>query len=248
MKINFGNINPTFSSTGRFYKAKDGDEFGCNSWLFREDMDWKRLANYEIEHFKDKESVNTLMFAASDGSEAYTNIISIYENSKDKTDTTKFFPIMAYDLDDEIVKVANSGYLKTCLSDRMQLQTEIENYEDYFEKTDKKLEIAGDKGLQSEKTLKVKEILTKNVNFHQGNMFEKIKELKDNSNTILLCRNILGYFLDDKIEEFIQTASKFLKSGSLFAIGDHDSRFFDIKSCMEHFGFKEVFKNLYEKI
>lgn len=248
MNISFTNTNLTFCSTGRFYKAKDGDEFGCNSWLFRDDMDWKKLAEYEITHFKDKEQVNTLMFAASDGSEAYTNIISLYENSKAQDDAKKFFPIMAYDLDDEIVKAAKSGYIKTCLNDRMQLQMKCNNYEDYFENTDKKLEIAEDKGLQREKTFKVKDILTKNVNFHQGDMFEKIQELKDNSNTVLMCRNILGYFLDDKIEEFIQSAAKFLKSGSLFAIGNHDTRFFDIKSCMEHFGFKQIFHNLYEKI
>ena len=161
MNISFTNTNLTFCSTGRFYKAKDGDEFGCNSWLFRDDMDWKKLAEYEIAHFKDKEQVNTLMFAASDGSEAYTNIISLYENSKAQDDTKKFFPIMAYDLDEEIVKAAKSGYIKTCLNDRMQLQMKCNNYEDYFENTDKKLEIAEDKGLQREKTFKVKDILTK---------------------------------------------------------------------------------------
>ena len=133
MNISFTNTNLTFCSTGRFYKAKDGDEFGCNSWLFRDDMDWKKLAEYEIAHFKDKEQVNTLMFAASDGSEAYTNIISLYENSKAQDDTKKFFPIMAYDLDEEIVKAAKSGYIKTCLNDRMQLQMKCNNYEDYFE-------------------------------------------------------------------------------------------------------------------
>ena len=52
----------------------------------------------------------------------------------------------------------------------------------------------------------------------------------------------------NKIEEFIKLASEALKSNSLFEIGDHDSKFFNIKSCMERYGFKQVMKNVYKKV
>ena len=104
MKINSINNNLSFGSTNRRYIAKDGEEYGCNSWLFRDDMDWDRLAKYQISHFKDKEKVNTIMFAASDGSEAYTDIISLHESPQKNKGIKKFFPIQAYDIDEEILK------------------------------------------------------------------------------------------------------------------------------------------------
>ena len=75
MKINQLRNNLSFRGTERRYIAKDGEEYGCNSWLFREDMNWEKLAKYQAENFKDKPQVNTIMFASSDGSEAYTDII-----------------------------------------------------------------------------------------------------------------------------------------------------------------------------
>lgn len=251
MQIGFINNCPTFRSTGRFYDASDGDSFGCNSWLFREDLNWKDSVKYEIELFKNKDKVNTEMYACSDGSEGYSKIISLYEycGLARKSEAEKFLPIKAYDMDDEILKAANSGYINTCLVDRLKLQVACENYEDYFAPTDKHLEIQDEQiKLQATKTLRAKNKLTDNIKFMKGDMFQKITELRDESNTVLMCRNILGYFLNDKIEEFIKLASQALKQNSLFEIGDHDSRFFDIKSCFERYGFKQVLKNVYKKL
>ena len=250
MQINFNKITPAFRSTGRFYDSPEGDSFGCNSWLFREDLDWKKNAKYEADLFKNKDKVNIEMYAASDGSEGYTKMISLFEHfgQENSEGAEKFFPIIAYDIDDEILKAARSGLLKTCLADRMNMQMFCENYEDYFEPANKELEIKDDKKLQAEKTLAVKNKLTRNIKFLQGDMFQKVREIKDESNTILMCRNILGYFLNDKIEEFVKLASEVLKSDSLFEIGDHDSKFFDIKTCMESYGFKQVLKNVYKKL
>lgn len=254
MKINQLRNNLSFCGTERRYIAKDGEEYGCNSWLFREDMNWEKLAKYQAENFKDKPQVNTIMFASSDGSEAYTNIISLHENVQDSKQVQKFFPIKAYDLDEEIVKIANSGYFNSSVNERLMLQINAEDYEKYFDlsKTDKNLCIPNEQSAsflrKTQKTIKAKEILTKNVKFKQGDMFKKITEINDSSNTMLFCRNILGYFENNKIEEFIKLAQKALKSGSLMAIGDHDSVLFNIKECMEEHGFKEVFKNLFKKL
>ncbi len=249
MQINFNKITPAFRSTGRFYDSPEGDSFGCNSWLFRDDLNWKSTAKYEAELFKDRDKVNIEMYACSDGSEGYTKIISLYEHFGDKKkEAEKFFPIKAYDIDEEILKAARSGYINTCLADRMNIQMACENCEDYFESTDKSLEISDDVRLQAVKTLRAKEKLTDNINFMNGDMFKKITELNDDSNTILMCRNILGYFLNNKIEEFVKLVSQALKSKSLFEIGDHDTRFFDIKSCIERYGFREVMKNVYKKL
>jgi len=246
MQINIMKSNPAFGTTMRYYTTPSGDEFGCNSWLFRDDVNWKRLTEYEAANFADKDKVNIVMFAASDGSEAYTKIISQYENNREQAH--KFLPITAYDIDSEILKAAKSGLINTCRIDRMMLQMNSDNYNDYFTETDKKLVIPEDGKIQAVETFKAKKILTENVRFLQGDMFQKIKEIQDNSNTVLMCRNILGYFLNDTIERFVSLASDVLKTKSLFVIGDHDSQCFDIKSCMEHFKFREVMKNVYKKL
>jgi len=246
INVNIMKSTPAFGTTMRFYSTSSGEEIGCNSWLFRDDVDWKKLTKFETANFADKDKVNVVMFAVSDGSEAYTKIISHYENNPKQAE--KFLPITAYDIDSEILKAAKSGLINTCLVDRMLLQINSENYNDYFTETDKKLVIPKDGDVQAVKTFKAKKILTKNVRFLQGDMFQKISEIQDNSNTVLMCRNILGYFWNDKIEKFISRASDVLKSKSLFVIGDHDIKCFDMKSCLVRHNFCEVFKNVYKKL
>lgn len=249
MKINFRNTyKPNFQSTNRRYTDYKGDEFGCYTTFFRSDLNWEKLSDFEFSNFAKKDKVNIIMFASSDGSEAYSTIISLLENKigKKQKSATKFLPIQAYDIDDEIINVANSGYIKATNYDLSEIISRSEEYNDYFEKSNKKLEIKNandDTGI----VLKAKESLTKNVKFNKGNMFQKIREIKDDSNTILMCRNILGYFLNDKIEEFIKLASNILKKDSLFIIGDYDSEFVNIRSILEKFNFQKVLKNVYKK-
>ena len=49
-------------------------------------------------------------------------------------------------------------------------------------------------------------------------MFELLPKIKDEGNTILMCRNILGYFKNPEIESFVQEAGKVLKPGSLLKL------------------------------
>lgn len=247
MKINFNPITkPVFTSNARRYNDSFGDTLGCNTWFFRDDVNWRELTEYELEHFKNKEKVNIIMFAASDGSEAYTKIISLLEKGYDKV--KKFFPIKAYDIDNVILKAAQSGLIKTTMIDRIELQMHCSHYEKYFERTDDRLEISNDISSNPTKILKAKGDLTKRVEFKYGDMFQKIKEINDNSDTILMCRNILGYFTNDKIESFVELAKNALKSGSLFVVGDHDSVLYNMEEIMEKFNFKQVIKNVYKKI
>ena len=109
------NKSPNFKANGRAYFTPDGLTMGCISWMFRNDIDWKRLAKYEHTHFIDEPKVNVVIYAASDGSEAYTKAISLIEalSETNKKEANKFFPIICYDLDDNIVQAANSGLINT---------------------------------------------------------------------------------------------------------------------------------------
>lgn len=238
--------NIKFGSSSRSYQDSKGRHFGCYTTFFRSDLLWDKLSGYEMKHFKDKEKVNILMFAASDGSEAYSKIISLMERLGESCQ--KFFPIKAYDIDDEIVRVAQSGMIAADSADVVDIASRCGDYTDYFQEVDGKLNVKDDSFAQRANVLKAKKTLTDNVIFNQGDMFKKIKSLKDNSNTILMCRNILGYFLDDKIEKFVKLAEKYLKKDSLFIIGDFDNTFANTNSILEKHNFVQVFRNVFKKV
>lgn len=237
----------SFGSCARFYKTSNGDEFGTNSWLFRDDVDWKRLAKYEKNHFADKNRVNIIQFASSDGSEAYTQIISLLENYPNKN-SEKFFPIKAYDIDEEIVNAARSGLLNTNMVDRINLQINSDDYSKYFTNTNEILNIKNDLNLQSKKTLKATNLLKNRVHFERADMYNILAELNDNSDTILLCRNILGYFEDDKVEKFVKIVSNKLKQGSMFIIGQHDTSNSFIDRYLLENKFMKIFEHVYQKL
>lgn len=237
----------SFGSCARFYKTSNGDEIGTNSWLFRDDVDWKRLAKYEKNHFADKNRVNIIQFASSDGSEAYTQIISLLENYPNKN-SEKFFPIKAYDIDEEIVNAARSGLLNTNMVDRINLQINSDDYSKYFTDTNEILNIKNDLNLKSKKTLKATNLIKNRVHFERADMYNILSELNDNSDKILLCRNILGYFEDDKVEKFVKIVSNKLKQGSMFIIGQHDTSNSFIDRYLLENKFMKIFEHVYQKL
>lgn len=236
---------PSFGCAHRQYLSKNGDFMATNSWMFRDDVDWKRLASYEKWHFIDKKKVNIINIACADGSEAYTKIITLKERMGD--DAQKFLPIKAYDIDDEILNAANSGLLNTSQHDRLELQINTENYEDYFGETSEKLIIQGDTELKDKKTMKVKNSLKSAVRFEKADMYDVVKNINDDSNTILMCRNVLGYFEENKVESFVKLVSNRLKEGSLFIIGEHDTKNSQIVTYLGKNGFTKVMENVYKK-
>lgn len=257
IKINYGQFyknNISFGSNRRSYDQDINDvAMGCYTGLFRSDLNWNILGPLILNNFKNKENVNIVMFAASDGSEAYSTIISLLEaagNNKNQI-LKKFFPIKAYDYDYDILKAAKSGFINLEPNDRMAMQMYCHDYQDYFTDTDKLLYIKAEETSpesRNVRTMKAKRVLTDNVSFFQADMFNKIKELNDkDGNTLLMCRNALGYFENDKIESFIKDVSKKLKAGSMFIIGGHDSVLFDIDSCLKKYGFIKVTDKVYKK-
>lgn len=242
-----GQKSIAFGTTHRYYKTSDGKEIGTNTWLFRDDIDWAELSIYEKQHFKDKKKVNMVQFACSDSSEAYTQIISLIENNP-SADDKKFFPIKAFDIDPEVIKAAKSKLLRTITYDNASLHMNTDNYDKYFKESDKKLDIKNDINFESAKTLKVADILTEKVIFKNADMYKILAKMEDNSNTILMCRNILGYFDENKIKNFIKLVSEKLKKGSLFLIGELDSRQTLTEKYLNENGFTRVMKHVFKKL
>ena len=177
MKINPVTNSLNFQSTNRKYTDYKGDPFGCFTMFFRDDLNWEKLSEFELEHFKKKDEVNVVMFASSDGSEAYSKIISLLENpiEQKKPQAKKFFPIHAFDVDDEIVKTAKSGYIRATNYDLGEIISRTNEYTDYFQKSEEKLNVANDT-TQANLVLKAKAALTDRVKFNKGDMFKEIKK------------------------------------------------------------------------
>ena len=240
---NFGSNSRVYCSKLTNYKRME-----TTSWMFREDIDWSFLACYLEDHFKDKEKVQILNPACSDGSEAYSLIIMLKEQMQEKSE--KFFPIKAYDIDDEILRSANSGFLNTNFMDRTNIRRFAENSYDYFRFTNRKLEIMWDRDREWQEgtiTMKATKKLTKNVIFNKGDMREVLKNHNDESNTVLMCRNVFGHLGRDFTEKFIKQASEKLKKDSLLVIGKYDEKIIGIKEILQNYGFREINRNIYLK-
>lgn len=250
--------NPSFGSTTKFYKTSDGKEIGNFSWTFREDLNWDDFAEFEIENFKNKDKVNIVQFASSDGSEGYTQIISLLENKKNNN-VNKFFPIHAYDIDDHIVTKAQSGYLNINDKDLQRFKNHSIPFQKYFARQDKFSELNNQNikyhqyninsviGLTE--SFKVSNVLTDKIKFQIGDMFEILPSIKDDSNTVILCRNILGYFMDEPnvIKNFINNANDVLKKGSLFVTGSTDTSLTEIEDYMKKNNFLKMMENVFMK-
>lgn len=231
---------PAFRSISCEYKL-NGKEMGLYTCMFRQDLDWQRLARFELENFKDKDKVNIIQFAPSDGSEGYTKILSLMQANP--LEAEKFFPIQAFDINENIVKCANSGYINLSKKDLERMDdiripgikyfTMFSIYNDYLPSVDKSLYKVGDE-------------LTRRIQFNTGDMFEILPKIKDDSNTIILCRNSLDYYESDEIIKFIKQASKVLKEGSLLITGALEQIDF-IKLSMRQHGFTEIMKNVYRR-
>ena len=215
---------------------------------FRTDLAWLDFADFELENFKDKNKVNIIQFAASDGSEAYTQIMSLLERSN-YISTKKFFPIKAYDFDENIVKAAQSGLINLHAVDECDVAENCKNFSRYFFETPQKLHIPGnfcDSIDKCYKTYKVAPALTNKVIFNKGDIFKILPGIEDNSNTVILCRNMLAYFPKQKILDTIKIMNQRLKSGSLVVTGELDTN--NVDNYIKQHGFEEIMKHVFRRI
>lgn len=248
--------SPSFRSTNHTYINKNGLEIGNDSCLFREDLDWKELADYQTRHFKNKDKINVIQFASSDGSEAYTQIMTMEKHVPEHS-RKKFFPIKAYDINKDIVDTANSKLFNIIQSDYQRAKEHNIDITDYFKHSDTWCKTTKDMQMnmnyadlmeEAPETFQVSKKLTEKVKFHQGDMYKVLKETSDNSDSIVMCRNILGYFTNDEVKKFINIVKEKLHQNSLFVIGSFDTMNTNIENILSENGFVKVFKNVFKRV
>lgn len=267
MKINNITYSPAFKSNARTYRTNNGNIMCTMTSLHRGDLDWEKFTNFAIEHFKDKENVQFIQFASSDGSEAYTQILSFLDKYPEKV-TDKFLPIQAYDIDKEMVTAAKSGLINITEEDRKRFPKNYEfKFSDCFKRTDKELWINND-SLQrithggiyeyydyitpddwvTYRTYEVNDFVKSKVNFNIGDMFDIMLKHNDNSNSIIMCRNVLTHMNQKQVDYFTDLLSRKLKKDSLLVIGGCDKSTVYGGDYLEKRGFQKVMKHVYKKL
>lgn len=224
--------NHTFKSSYRIYypdEYKNYDFFNTNlirtsTNVFREDVEWDRLVKFIDRHFADKDKVNSYVLACSDGSEAFTYAISIKEFLPQEVQK-KFLPIKASDIDEEMIKTAKSGRINLYPIEFL-LAENISGIDLFKYMTDKTVShlIKGDEVSETDEisSYKVKKELLDAAEFKCSDILSEMRNLKDEGNSVIMCRNVFPYLKPSYVDKIILTAQEKLKIGSLFVIGNYD--------------------------
>ena len=161
-----------------------------------------------------KGKVNVYDFACSDGSEAYSLVIALIEQLGEKK-AQRFFPIVASDIDSEIINMATSGKIMATQDDIFAMQNVIkdENIKKYFGVT----ELGGGQYL-----LSPKEILTKNIVFKREGVSSGLDRVQKEENNIILARNFWKYLSREELTNASWKIAEKSNDKTLVVIGNFD--------------------------
>ena len=244
---NNGINNLAFGSCFRVYSPKAiknaGNCFGkdkirTSTNIFREDLDWYALIQYIHSHFADKEKVQVYSLACSDGSEAYSFAMSVLEYIPKKY-RSKYLPVNACDIDREIVKSAakrriNIDNIEFLISEKYGNVKIGKYFCDQKEIVSIKQNITSD--IDKAFSYRPVKDLREAVLFKCSDILTELKNIKDNGNSIIFCRNVFPYLSKRYADAVAETAGEKLKNGSLFIIGDYDA-YADIDNKLDKNGF-----------
>ena len=223
--INFKSCIRTYNGNTLNPKILASDAVKTSTNFFREDLNWNSLMKYILFNFINTHKVNTYSLACSDGSEAYSIAAFLMSKLPEKI-YKKFFPITACDIDEKVLSAANKRRIN------------IHNFEfartnkiyhidlnNYFINPDLLIRIKND-NYDEHQLMSYEPIdeLKENILFKKSDILTELSQIKDEGNSIIFCRNVFPYLNEDYIDKVVKTASDRLKSGSLFIIGEFDSR------------------------
>ena len=181
--------------------------------FFRGDVPWKKISKIFSEQFP-KGKVNIYDFACSDGSEAYSLVIALIEQLGEKK-AQRFFPIVATDMDKDIITQANSGKIKAKEEDLNAMHRIFKNFDikKYFHVTQIN---------SKEYILTPKEILTQNVIFKKASIFEALDDVEKDENNIILARNCWKYIPRYEMGKTTWELANKSSASTLLMIGKYD--------------------------
>ena len=243
--------NICFKTTCRIYTPRTNTDFKSfaqitirnSTNLFREDLNWSVIAKYIFSHFKNFSTVNSYILASSDGSEPISYAISLYEvikqNKNFLENYTKYMNICASDIDNEILKFANSGKINVLPIDFVSAEKNGINLSTYLKNKSVAQTIKGDYFSETDyiSSYNIVPDIKNAINYKCSDMLTELKKIKDIGNSIVMCRNVFPYLSYDYQKKVIECASENLKSGSLLIIGNYDKEVRSIDKILLANGF-----------
>ncbi len=243
MRINsiFLNNYPSYSQKNSEQKTTFGSQF-CNrhcTCFFRPDINWTRFGEIIEDKYKDTPKVNVYNLACSDGSEAYSLAMLLCGSMK-KSESQKFFPIKAYDINSDIISTAKSGLLKVIRSDEIQNLYYYSNYP-----ICKSFRVIAENPQEKPK-VQIKNKIKSLVKFEQDDIIKISAEIPP-QNSVVMCRNVFNYLSRSEQLQLISNFKK-LDNTSLVVIGGYDrSDESDMVSLLFNSGFCELEHNIFQK-
>lgn len=169
------------------------DEVGINvSYFFRNKNTFEEIKNLIIPELRDKKTIYIWSAGCASGEEPYSLAIILNEEK------IKNYKIFATDIDSEIIEKAKDG---TYSPDKF-IETPKEIIEEYFIKINGKF--------------KVVENLKRNITFFIHDVIKKPPLLNFD---LVLCRNVIIYFVKEKQKIVYENLYNSLKKGGFLVLG-----------------------------
>ena len=207
--------------------------------FFRTDIagSWKNFLNIVDSHFSQVDKVNVYCFGCSDGSEAYSFTMGMLDK-KGPTKVAKYVPVKAYDIDAEMIRIAEKGWLPCSKNDKIRINSNTLFPKLYCDI----VEVPRDEKYpyRFQPTQKVKNL----IEFQTGEFVENLDKIEP-CNNLLMCRNFWYYLGTDKIPEIVQKLASKIDETSLVVIGDFDRMY--VLDSFKTAGFEEIVLNVFRK-
>lgn len=200
---------------------------------------WIEFRKALVLGFSGIDCVHTYDFACSDGSEAYSLILSLIDEIGDEG-AMKFFPVMAYDIDTGILECAKTSKIPCDKND-------IDSFKKNFKNIDPKKYFSispNGRRIFPYDFIPSKDLASK-VEFRYGDITKSI-DLIEPSYSLVLCRNFSRYLSFQDAYNTILKLAKRLDSTSLIVLGKMEEEY--AKNLLFSFGYKEMSKLVYRKI
>ncbi len=189
------------------------------SAFFREDISWKKFAEFIGKNFK--EPTRIIFEAGSDGSEAYALALALISQLGEKK-AQRFFPIRVRDIDSEIIEKAQKGIIGISGYEHMQLEGQFSNMDiDMFFKKMDESEYPVEHSDEENTDFYPYEVspdLRKYVVFEESNLLDDSSDEYDRKN-IILVRNVAHQIPKNQYKNVLDNYHKNLQPGSLFVVG-----------------------------
>ena len=209
------NYSPSFKTNNRVVKNLDSSVKWRNTTsFFRPDLQWKEMVDYFIKKYENVDKVKVVCYACSDGSEPTSLAMMLIDKLGEKAD--KFFPIIAKDIDPEIIKKANSGKIEIehCDFDLMpsRIKKDVSEY----------LSIPPLLPTMYSVNAEVKPYVKDAINYSVADIRNDIDTIPD-ENTIVFARNFWPYLTSkDEVFKLTQILNKKLSKNGTLVIGNFD--------------------------